>query len=253
MTINEARSELGLPLFTFPEADMPFVSSLLLPAADAQEILEGDGADVEPAGTADPQREGAEGNATVADSKAGSNKSIELAAFTRWTKGARTREFVFEWLDVDKAKALNTLAIADPQAARDFALTLKTSEADIKKFNRDKVDKALAKLDALPMVDDEHIEIMWPVYPRPKLDRKVWASSEIEALKIKKLYASQKLLDKKQVKKFIESQGAPDNGHRALANVYAIDDHNVIVDGHHRLAALWLLGAEVANVWFLEE
>ena len=56
---------------------------------------------------------------------------------------------------------------------------------------------------------------------------------------------------------YIKNPGAIEEGRRAYANVYGklVGDERdlVIVDGHHRLAALWLLGADMANVWYLEE
>ena len=123
----------------------------------------------------------------------------------------------------------------------------------IVKAARERVAEAIAELDKIPMLDDEHIAVPWPFMKRPKLDPEVWAASDIKDVTISDFYASQHKLRKNAVEQYIRTQGAPEAGHRALANVYAIDGHNVIVDGHHRLAALWLLGADVANVWFLEE
>lgn len=123
----------------------------------------------------------------------------------------------------------------------------------IVKAARNRVKEALDALDEIDMADDKHIKVPWEITPRPKLDSEVWSDSAIVSVKIEDLFASQRLLKKKRVDEFIRTQGAPEEGHRALANVYAIDGRNVIVDGHHRLAALWLLGAEVANVWYLED
>jgi hypothetical protein len=127
------------------------------------------------------------------------------------------------------------------------------SDGTVTKAARKRVAEALKALDGIPMVDDKHIAVPWPIYPRPKRDSEVWQDSAIKNLNIEDLTASQHKLQKKRVKEFIRTQGAPEEGHRALPNVYAIDGRNVIVDGHHRLAALWLLGAEVANIWFLED
>jgi len=138
-TINEARAELGLPLFTFPEADMPFVLSTLVPAGSVEEILAGDGVDVhgdiEPA-EHEPTVEGAEGNEIgerkpVKANSSVNPKSIELSAFAKWTKGARKREFVFEFLDSKQGKALNALAKHDPAAAQELANAWKSSSADV--------------------------------------------------------------------------------------------------------------------------
>jgi len=125
--------------------------------------------------------------------------------------------------------------------------------ADLVKAGRNAIDIALEKLNKIPMVDDEHIAVPWPITKRPKLDPEVWADSSIQSVVIADLYATQKLLTKERVVFFIENPGAIELGRRAFANVYDLGERLVIVDGHHRLAALWLLGADAANVWFLEE
>jgi hypothetical protein len=49
----------------------------------------------------------------------------------------------------------------------------------------------------------------------------------------------------------VKNPGAMEEGRRAFANVYDSGGRLAIVDGHHRLAALWLLGADDALVWML--
>jgi hypothetical protein len=131
--------------------------------------------------------------------------------------------------------------------------TLKLIDALLTKAGRNAIDVALAKLDNIPMVDDKHIAVPWPITERPKLDPEVWSESTITSVVIAELHASQELLTKERVVFFIENPGAIELGRRAFANVYDLGERLVIVDGHHRLAALWLLGADEANVWFLEE
>lgn len=132
-------------------------------------------------------------------------------------------------------------------------LVVKAVDADLVKAGRNAIDEALAKLDEIPMVDSEHVAVPWAIAKRPKLNPEVWADSEIVAVPIEELFASQKLLTKSRVAFYIKNPGAIEAGRRAFANVYALDERMIIVDGHHRLAALWLLEAELANVWFLEE
>lgn len=151
-TINEARAELGLPLFTFPEADMPFVLSTLVPAGSVEEILADEGINPDDSSTPPdtigpkpappvahkPTVEGEDGpklqqkpivqrpnvnlsvNPTV----------IELDAFAKWTKGSRKREFMFEFVDSAKSVSLNALAKHDPAAARELASMLKSKKDD---------------------------------------------------------------------------------------------------------------------------
>ena len=129
----------------------------------------------------------------------------------------------------------------------------KSAESAITKAGRNAINVALAKLDDIPMIDDKHIAVPWPITERPKLDPEVWEESEIKSVTIADLYASQELLTKERVVFFIENPGAIELGRRTFANVYDLGERLVIVDGHHRLAAMWLLGADAANVWFLEE
>jgi len=126
--------------------------------------------------------------------------------------------------------------------------------ATITKAGRSAIEEALRDLDAIPMLDADHISVPWQrIVKRPKLDPEVWVDSTVTAVDISDLCASQTLLTKKRVEFFIMNPGAIEEGRRAFANVYATDNRNVIIDGHHRLSAFWLLGAEVANVWFLED
>lgn len=142
-----------------------------------------------------------------------------------------------------------TVDPVDPSLKR----VVKAMDADLTKAGRNAIDDALKRLNGIPMVDSEHIAVPWPMSKRPKLNPEVWADSEIVAIPIEELFASQRLLTKSRVAFYIENPGAIEAGRRAFANVYALDQRMIIVDGHHRLAALWLLEAELANVWFLEE
>ena len=146
----------------------------------------------------------------------------------------------------------NEMPMVDQVAPNKLAAG-KGTEADLTKAERNAVHRALMKLNRIPMVDKKHIAVPWPITERPKLDPDVWEESEIKSVTIADLYASQELLTKERVVFFIENPGAIELGRRAFANVYDLGERLVIVDGHHRLAAMWLLGADAANVWFLEE
>lgn len=153
-------------------------------------------------------------------------------------------------LDAHALDAVN--AEGDVTQADSYA-SGKAATVDAVKADRNVRKQALERLEKIPMVDDEQINVPWPIKKQPKLDPEVWEDSKIKAVEITELYASQKYLKKQRVIWFINNPGAIEPGRRALGNVYATDGSNVIVDGHHRLAAYWLLDAEVANVWFLEE
>lgn len=134
-TLNEARTELGLPLFDFAEADMPLVpvnmSPLILndelamarivPRMQQQmEAVDGSGSTFEPKPSEPSDR--TEGPSL--------RLSAELGSFKRWTKGSRSRDFRFDSLDESQSLMLNALAKHDPQAARDMAsMLLKDADA----------------------------------------------------------------------------------------------------------------------------
>lgn len=115
LTLNDIRAESGLPLFTFPEADMPMVPNNLVPLADVEEL-------------AQAQSEVDSGEA-VAEDEAGLGDLTqavgELDAFRKWAKGARAREFTFNHVGREQADSLNVLATHDPEAARALALVIR--------------------------------------------------------------------------------------------------------------------------------
>ena len=125
------------------------------------------------------------------------------------------------------------------------------------KAGRNVIDVALERLADLTDAKPGYIEVPWPVTNRPKLKDTDWEQSVIEAVDIDNLLASQDMISRERVEFYIKNPGAIEEGRRAYANVYGRllgDDREfVIVDGHHRLAALWLLGADMANVWYLKE
>jgi len=153
------------------------------------------------------------------------------------------------WSDVDGPPAHpNCLCVVLPVVD-----TGKSVVTDIRKAGRDQVDDALAALDLIPDVEDGLIAVPWPIMPRPKLDPEEWRQSRIVSVPIQELKATQKTLDRERVEYYVMNPGSIEAGRRAFANIYQRGDDMLIVDGHHRLAALWLLGAEFTNVWYLEE
>ena len=120
-TVNERRSELGLPLLDTPQADMPMLVSgntvylfspngLINPATVASAPqLEGEGTPIaeQPEQPEPPKEEVA----------------AEVKAFMKWAnKGRRSRDFEFKTLDSVVADALNRCALeGDLETARSLA------------------------------------------------------------------------------------------------------------------------------------
>lgn len=135
-TINERRSELGLPLLDTPQADMPMLvtgSDIFLFSPDgiinAKEVTSAptlEGADATPTtpttpDTSDetPQQEEVPSD----DDEIGEATRTEVKAFMKWaSKGRRARLFEFKALDPIVADALNKCAVeGDFETARALA------------------------------------------------------------------------------------------------------------------------------------
>ena len=135
-TINERRSELGLPLLDTPQADMPMLvagADIFLFSPDgiinAKEVvsaptLEGENATPTPPTTPDLSDEKPEEEeAPDDDDEIGEATRDEVKAFMKWaSKGRRARLFEFKALDPIVADALNKCAVeGDFDTARALA------------------------------------------------------------------------------------------------------------------------------------
>lgn len=135
-TINERRSELGLPLLDTPQADMPMLvtgSDIFLFSPDgiinAKEVvsaptLEGEDATPTAPSTPDTSSEKPEQEAMPPDDdEIAEETRTEVKAFMKWaSKGKRARLFEFKALDPIVADALNKCAMeGDFDTARALA------------------------------------------------------------------------------------------------------------------------------------
>lgn len=125
---------------------------------------------------------------------------------------------------------------------------------DLVKARRAMMDHALARLKEMPDDDDGLVDVPWEVMTRPKVDDHHWSDSKLKAVGIEKLFATQRKLKKENIVWHIEHPGETREGKNAFPNIVKnIDGNRLIYDGHHRLAALWLLGSDDALVWYLKE
>ena len=147
--LNELRSEMGLPLFSFPEADQPLVvaGSTLTPVASAFETVAMNPEEVDSDTRGDQQEErdaknppepidDEESSATEVEETEVEEtemdveieaKSAELTQFIRWSRGDRKRVFNFKSVDSEVGEQLNHLVKHDADAARDLAAHLRKS------------------------------------------------------------------------------------------------------------------------------
>lgn len=141
-TWNEVRTEMGLPLFTFPEADAPIIVAAGQPmplsasfeAVTVDAALQDNEAPDETVGE-DEQEGGAPTPSAPAqrlleeELEAPEEESAELGKFLKWARTEKARPFQFDAVPAEKAALLNALVAVDAAAARDLAATWKAGDA----------------------------------------------------------------------------------------------------------------------------
>ena len=122
------------------------------------------------------------------------------------------------------------------------------------------VARALSRLEILPNPDDpaignieKFVESPWETVPTPSVNPNVWDEAKVTLLKLADLFGTDPYLRRKTVRKRIEVMGQALTPRRSYALVINIAGKNIIIDGHHRLMALWLLGLDEAPVWLVKE
>jgi hypothetical protein len=138
-TINERRSEMGLPLLDTPQADMPLLvagSDIFLFSPDgiinAKEVISAptlSGPDAKPNEPTTPDTENAKPEevspeeASEIEEEVDEETRSEVKAFMKWaSKGKRARLFEFKTLDPIVGEALNRCAFdGDLETARALA------------------------------------------------------------------------------------------------------------------------------------
>ena len=100
---------------------------------------------------------------------------------------------------------------------------------------------------------EDSVASPWPVvetqdgdYP---VSPDVWEKAELTLVNIKDLYGTDTGLKRSNVADHIEAMGQALTPYRSYALVYDDGEKQIIVDGHHRLFAMWLLGMDQAPVW----
>lgn len=92
----------------------------------------------------------------------------------------------------------------------------------------------------------------WAVDSRPKIQNSDWAESTLQGFVIADLTATQDYLKRDTVRYHLEVLSKVATGENINPNVVTHNGINKIYDGHHRLMAMMLIGAEQVNCWVLE-
>ena len=229
-TMNERRSELGLPLLDTPAADQPilvagngvylFTPEGIVNAAAPTAGVENVSDDVDPMAPVEP----------AADTAPDSKPTEDVQNPTGNVQNTETPDF-------EKAGV--------------------PSKAEVK--------DALSKLHILPNAAGDHpasdnpemladsVASPWPIvetdsgnYP---VDPDVWSKAQLTLVNVKDLYGTDTALDRSNVADHIESMGQALTPYRGYPLVFDDGEKQVIVDGHHRLFAMWLLGMDQVPVW----
>lgn len=128
----------------------------------------------------------------------------------------------------------------------------KAVEPDLVKVYRNAIDRALVRLAQMPDDIESKLRVPWAQADRPKIQTETWADAPLQSFRIDELTATQPFIKRDTVIWHLEhlNDSAADN--KSMPNVVVDGDTNLIYDGHHRLVALWLLGADSANCWKVE-
>jgi SPP1 gp7 family putative phage head morphogenesis protein len=118
------------------------------------------------------------------------------------------------------------------------------------------VARALSRLEILPNPDhpeldqpEKFVESPWTVVPAPTINPNAWDDAVTAVVDLEDLYGTDPWLKRKNVRKHIEAMGQAVTPYRSYALIAEVEGKLIIVDGHHRLMATWLLGQDTAAVY----
>jgi len=236
-TLNERRTELGLPLLDTPAADQP-----ILVAGNGVYLFSPDGI----VNAANPT------GASEEEIDPDTNPLPEIR------QPAEVKPTEAKTLPNNDKPLLDT-----PKPTDDIVNTADFEKAGVP--SKSEVKDALSRLAILPNEAAEHptsdspeklaesVESPWPVvdtqdgnYP---VSPDVWEKAKLTLVNIKELYGTNYGMSRKNVADHIEAMGQALTAYRSYPLVYNDGEKNIIIDGHHRLFAMWLLGLDQAPVW----
>lgn len=120
------------------------------------------------------------------------------------------------------------------------------------KVGRNAMTRALERLMNLADEKPNLIPVPWQKATRPKIDTERWRDSVLQTYNIAELTATQDHLKRDDVEWHIMNYDVVPEGQHALPNVVLRNGQPLIYDGHHRIASMWLMGADTVTAWTLE-
>lgn len=123
------------------------------------------------------------------------------------------------------------------------------------------VSRALARLAILPNPPvsadnpepEQTVESPWRVMPVPTIAPDTWDRAELAIVDLAALLGTDKWLWRDNLRKHIKALGQAITPNRSLALILDTGRDRLIIDGHHRLMAWWLLGQDKAPVWIARQ
>lgn len=120
--------------------------------------------------------------------------------------------------------------------------------------------QALARLQILPnhvnpslKNGKKYVQSPWTVEPMPTIDPHIWDTAVLTLIDLADLCGTDPFLKRSKIENKIKTMGQALAPFRSYAMCYEKDGKTLIVDGHHRLMSLWLLGLDKAPVWLVKE
>ena len=238
-TLNERRTELGLPLLDTPAADQP-----ILVAGNGVYLFSPDGI-------------------VNAANPAGASEE-EIDPDTNPLPEVSAKPSISDAQTSVKPLPSEDKPLPDtPKPTDDIVNTADFEKAGVP--SKSEVKDALSRLAILPNEAAEHptsdnpeklaesVESPWPVVDTAEgnyiVNPDVWEKANLTLVNIKELYGTNYGMNRKNVADHIESMGQALTPYRGYPLVYNDGEKNIIIDGHHRLFAMWLLGMDTAPVW----
>jgi hypothetical protein len=128
-----------------------------------------------------------------------------------------------------------------------------------RKSDAGKAVRAHTRLDIIPtptrpdlVKADRFIESPWPVTAIPVIDPTLWDTAVTESVRLTELSGTDRFLKRTKVSEHIDAISKTVTPYQSYALIAELDGSMIIIDGHHRLMAAWLLGQETAPVWKVE-
>ena len=164
------------------------------------------------------------------------------------------------WPNGDVPVHPNCMCDITPYLSTDTTMAV---EADLTKFvpSSLEVERALSRLEILPNPADlpegmdatKYVESPWQSVLPPTVNPNVWDDAELALVRLGDLIGTDTYMRKRKVKEHIKSMGSALTPNRNFALIVERDGIYIILDGRHRLFAMWLLGMQEAPVWLATE